>query len=100
VRARNSPPIPASKVLGFRSRSEAEAFLAANGETTLGAVHFVEGPKGRLDYILQSSSTVGGRRWAGGGCWAGLSGCVVGFVVVVWGGVGWSGGGSIALVGP
>ncbi|GBF93217.1 ABC transporter A family member [Raphidocelis subcapitata] len=57
VRTRNSPPLPASKVLGFRDRSEAEAFLAANAETTLGAVHFVEGPRGRLDYVLQGSST-------------------------------------------
>jgi hypothetical protein len=58
VRANNEPPIPADKVLGFATREEAEAYMAAHGETTLGAVHFVEGPGSKLQYLLQSSSTV------------------------------------------
>jgi len=44
--------------MGFQTRPEAEAYMSANAATSLGAVHFVEGVGGKLEYILQSSSVV------------------------------------------
>lgn len=60
IRANNNPPIPPEKVMGFASRAEAEAYMSDHLDAVLGAVHFVERAGGRLDYLLQSSSTV---RW-------------------------------------
>ena len=66
VRLNNAPEIPAGRVAGFATRAEAEAFLAANAETAMGAVHFSEGAKGQLRFLLQASSTVSWREgWRG-----------------------------------
>jgi hypothetical protein len=76
IRLNNSPQISSDKVLGFKDRADAEAYMSANSETVLGAVHFVEGAGGRLEYLLQSSSTVrgglGGVVGGGGGWWWGV----------------------------
>ncbi|KAI8468323.1 MAG: hypothetical protein J3K34DRAFT_523031 [Monoraphidium minutum] len=56
IRKHNVPEIPAGKVLGFPDRNAAEEFMAVHKDTVLGAVHFVEGRDGVLQYLLQSSS--------------------------------------------
>jgi hypothetical protein len=48
--------------MGFETRAAAETFMHTNAETVLGAVHFVEGADGKLEYLLQSSSAVRGWR--------------------------------------
>eukprot|EP00878_Enallax_costatus_P021602 GHUV01022886.1.p1 GENE.GHUV01022886.1~~GHUV01022886.1.p1 ORF type:complete len:298 (+),score=51.96 GHUV01022886.1:484-1377(+) len=61
IKAANSPPIKDDKVIGFASRQDAEDYMMANPETTLGAVHFDVNnstaiPK--INYMIQSNSTV------------------------------------------
>ncbi|KAI8472921.1 MAG: hypothetical protein J3K34DRAFT_383970 [Monoraphidium minutum] len=56
VRINNRPRIPLERVLGFKDRGDAEAYLGAHRDTALGAVHFVEQPGGGLSYLLQGSS--------------------------------------------
>ncbi|GBF88378.1 ABC transporter A family member protein [Raphidocelis subcapitata] len=58
VRANNDPPIPPERVLGMAGRNESDAWMLANGDAALGAVHFSRDARGNLQYILQSNSTV------------------------------------------
>jgi hypothetical protein len=68
VRADNAPPIPPDRVRGFGSAADVDAFLAANPQTALAAVHFrrlpADPPDGRrLAYVLQTNSSV--KFWRG-----------------------------------
>jgi hypothetical protein len=67
IRINNDPPIPTEKIFGFSTRAEAEAFVSENVNFVMGAVHFVEGPGARLDYVLQGSSRVRARAAAQSG---------------------------------
>jgi hypothetical protein len=62
----NDPIIPRDKVVGFRTRADAEDFMAEYPDRILGAVHFTVGPDKKLDYMLQSSSQV---LFGGDFCW-------------------------------
>lgn len=78
VRASNSPAIPPDKVLGFRTRREADEYMMDHPDGCLGAVHFVrqQGASGAFSYIVTSNSTVrGGAVCQHEGCacvWRGL----------------------------
>ena len=61
IRINNRPEIPLDKVMGFANRADAEDYMAANLDNVLGAVHFINRPGGKLDYMLQGSSTVSAR---------------------------------------
>lgn len=75
VRADNAPPIPPSRVRGFGSAAEVDAFLSANPQSALAALHFrrlapADGAAGaappdgrRLAYVLQTNSSA--KFWRG-----------------------------------
>eukprot|EP00775_Hariotina_reticulata_P004500 gene4500-4753_t len=54
----NDPPIPFDRVLGFNTRNEADEFIQNRNVFVMGAVHFHESDTGRLQYIVQSNTTV------------------------------------------
>lgn len=58
IRVNNHPQIPLEKVLGFSNRADAEKYMAEQDDAILGAVHFVERPGGKLEYVLQGGSAV------------------------------------------
>jgi hypothetical protein len=58
IMANNQPPIPADKVLGFRSRKAAEEYLAAHPDGALGALHFYRSGERAMSYIVQANTTV------------------------------------------
>ncbi|DBA85756.1 TPA: hypothetical protein ACH3X1_005317 [Trebouxia sp. C0004] len=57
MRSNNSPAIPDSRTKGFGSMSEADAYLFANPQTTLGAVHFNVTDAQHISFTLQSNSS-------------------------------------------
>jgi hypothetical protein len=58
IMANNQPPIPADKVLGFRSRRAAEEYLAAHPDGALGGLHFYRSGERAMSYIVQANTTV------------------------------------------
>ncbi|DBA88907.1 TPA: hypothetical protein ACH3X2_000146 [Trebouxia sp. C0005] len=57
MRCNNSPAIPDSTTKGFGSMSEADAYLFANPQTTLGAVHFNVTDAQHISFTLQTNSS-------------------------------------------
>lgn len=66
------------QVLGFNTRNEADEFIQDRNVFVMGAVHFHESDTGRLQYIVQSNTTVscGCCNWTGHqqGCVCSLAG--------------------------
>ena len=56
----NNPgrPIAATRVLGFLSRTDANAYELANPQSVLGGIFFQNDAAGNLAYVLQTNSTV------------------------------------------
>lgn len=54
--------IPESRVRGFGSMDEVNAWLLANPERTTAIVHFTEEDSGAVAYSLQTNSSVGAAR--------------------------------------
>ncbi|KAL3149709.1 hypothetical protein ABBQ38_013538 [Trebouxia sp. C0009 RCD-2024] len=58
MRANNSPAVPESKTMGFASMSQIDAYLYANPQKALGAVHFNTSNPQHISITLQSNSSI------------------------------------------